>query len=101
MTHVDELPDEEVWVASGGVRIPLVKMSDKHLRNATNHMRKALTDTPSEDEEALEDMTEKIDKLEGEVARRLNDDTGSTSPKSLPITQARQDAEDAYRRMGR
>ena len=40
----------------------------------------------------------KLAKLEGEVARRLNDDG---SPKSLPITQARQDAEDAYRRMGR
>ena len=99
MTHADDLPDEEVWVASGDVRIPLVKMSDNHLRNAANYMKKALADDDSEDEDVLTDLVEKLDKLEGEVARRLNIEVPDRPP-SLPITPVRQAAEDAYRGRG-
>ena len=110
MTDIDELPDEEVWVASGDVRIPLVNMSDNHLRNATNYMKKALDDDENEDEDILADIEEKLGKLEGEVARRLNVEQPKRSsfdkpqplrPPSLPITQVRQAAEDAYRGMKR
>ena len=100
MTDADDLPDDEVWVASGDVRIPLVKLSDNHLRNAANYMKKALDDDEGKDEDVLADLIGKLDKLEGEVARRLNIEP-SKRPPSLPITQVRQDAEDAYRRMGR
>lgn len=105
MTHVDDLPDEEVWV-SGGVRIPLVKMSDTHLRNATNYMKRKLVEAEGSgwelaDKETsagvsleLADMEDKLERLEGEVERRLNN-----GPQSLPITKTRQEAEEAYRRM--
>ena len=111
MTNADDLPDEEVWIASGDVRIPLVKMSDNHLRNAANYMKKTLNDDDSEDEDVLTDLVEKLDKLEGEVARRLNIEIPdgepplpsppSNRPPSLTITPVRQAADDAYRSMGR
>ncbi len=93
-SNADDLPDSEVWIASGGVRIPLVDMGDKHLRNATNYMQKQLDDTPSEDETTYEDVMEKLRKLTGEIDRRLN-----IGPESLPITETRLQAEEAYRRM--
>ena len=95
MTHPDELPDHEVWETSDGVRIPLKDMGETHLRNATNYMRRTIADSNNETE--MEDIAEKLDKLEGEVERRLN--TERPSPKSLPITKARQEAEDNYRRL--
>ena len=107
MTDTDDLPDEEVWVASGDVRIPLVKMSDNHLRNAANHMKKTLDELEGYadgDISVWTDIVEKLDKLEGEVARRLNiepskgfDKPQPIRPPSLPITPVRQAADDAYR----
>ena len=106
MTHPDELPDSAIWEASGGVRIPLKDMGETHLRNATRHMRKALAeaeisdeyDGPAyRDEDNIDDITEKLLKLEGETERRLNNKP--SGPKSLPITKARQEAEDTYQRM--
>ena len=80
MTHPDDLPDDEVWVTSGDVRIPLVELSEKHLRNATNHMKKTLDADVSEDEDILADIVGKVEKLEDEIARRLNIKPPKRSP---------------------
>ena len=107
MTRTDDLPDSEIWEASGGVRIPLKDMGENHLRNATKYIRKAIMDGNyfidgmSKDEGELigKEMATKLIKLEGEVKRRSNNKP--SGPKSLPITKARQEAEDTYRRMMR
>ncbi len=92
----DDLPDEEVWVTSGDVRIALIDMGEKHLRNAVNYMLKAQQEADSEGE-SDPDVEEKLNKLLGETERRLN--LEPQKPESLPITQTRLDAQEAYRRM--
>ena len=106
MTKADDLPDSEVWIASGDYRVALVDMTESHLRNATKYMQKALRETTmtSGDETELEEMSEKLRKLEGEIERRLNSSPEERvgtqrPPESLLITEAMRKAEHNYRKM--
>lgn len=107
MRHVEELPDEEVWETSGGIKVPLKAMSTTHLRNALRYMKRVLReadtsgweDAPNGADQQLgfeiESMEEKVGKLEGETVRRLNN-KGQGS-ESLPITASMRQAEEDYR----
>lgn len=72
----DELPDEEVWVTSDSVRIPFKELSDKHLTNAHAHLTQKFDELNNSDhvdeqgEHELDDMEEKLGKLEVEQRRR-------------------------------
>lgn len=110
-TSVDNLPeDEEVWIASGGVKIPFKDLSDQHLTNAHAHLTEKfneLNNSNHVDEQGeleLDDMEEKLGRLEGEIRRRLNNKAERlklTESPSLSITEARRQAEETYRRLKR
>ncbi len=79
-----ELPDDMVWVAAGGRRIPLDDMEEGHIVRAINYMTDKLEVASQSDWETLAtpakatkirrnvtDWTASLRKLEGEQLRRL------------------------------
>lgn len=64
----EEEEDPSIWTTRDGTEIPITGMSDQHLSNARKHLTRKMK-IPQE-KAALEDILQKVGRLEAEQERR-------------------------------